>query len=103
LLVQNCVIHWGNVEAELSSIYWPYALVNGASAVTAAIVHSYLLRRFWLLCVRKLPSQAIDALTMYAGHATFTLQSHLFSPPSWLCVLLSIARLTVPLTLTKRS
>jgi hypothetical protein len=60
---QNCVLHWGNVEAELTRIYWPYALVNGASAITAAIVHTYLLRRFWLLCVRILPNLASGVLT----------------------------------------
>jgi hypothetical protein len=47
---------WGNLSAELARVYWPYPLLIVASAFNAAIVHTYLLHRFFTLFVLSRPT-----------------------------------------------
>jgi hypothetical protein len=40
------------VEASFLRVYWPYPLIIGTGGLTGAVVHTFLLGRFWQLCVR---------------------------------------------------
>jgi hypothetical protein len=55
ITTQQSVLLWGNLSAELARVYWPYPLLIASSAFNAAIVHTYLLHRFFTLFVLSRP------------------------------------------------